>query len=198
MFVLIPLIFIFVSLAGVFYVVWKKMPYLKKLTIDGTNQEHDFWSEFFPGVSSWIKSIDLEAHKITWMKEFEKFVRRLHIISLRLDNFTNSLLHKIRTKNGEVKNGTNKVQFEKTEEPGKIKAIINLLEVLKKEEQRLIIEIAKDPKNPDLYRKLGDLYLELKNFKDAEESFSVALDLDPDDSESKNKLHKIKRSRLGV
>lgn len=198
MFVLIPLIFLFVSLVGIFYIVWKKMPYLKKLAIDGAGEGHDFWSGFFPGVSSWVKSIDLEVHKVTWMKEFEKFVRRLHIISLRLDNFTNLLLHKIRTKNGEVKNGAVKAQFEKTEENGKPKTVINPLEILKKEEQRLIIEIAKDPKNPDLYRKLGDLYLELKNLKDAEESFLVALDLDPDDLESKNKLHKIKRSRLGV
>ena len=115
MYLLVPTAFILTSLCGILYILWKKMPYLKNLSAGESQIGYSFWEELFPEIFNYLKKIDLSIHKQAWMKEFEKFVRRLHIISLKLDNFTNSLLYKIRTKNGELKNGTKNIEFEKTD-----------------------------------------------------------------------------------
>ena len=58
---------------------------------------------------------------------------------------------------------------------------------MKKEEQRLIIEIAKNPKSSSLYETLGDLYVKMNNFTDAKESYEAAIELDPSKEELKKK-----------
>lgn len=175
-------------------IVWKKAPYLKKLSVEGGENNYVFLENMFPGASAYIKRVDLSAHKRIWMQEFEKLVRRLHIVSLKLDNFTNSLLHKIRTKNGEFQDKTiKKVEFKDLAEGAGEQIRESSLDIWKKEEQRLIVEIAKDPKNAELYKKLGDIYVKMNNLKDAEESLRVALDLNPHDQEVRTKLERISR-----
>ena len=58
----------------------------------------------------------------------------------------------------------------------------------KKSEQRLIIEIAKNPKNPALYEELGDLYTTSRDYRDARESYEAAIELNSTDEELKKKL----------
>ena len=62
---------------------------------------------------------------------------------------------------------------------------------LKNEEERLIIEIAQNPKNAALYESLGDLYIEMSNFNDAKESFEAAIELNPQDESIKQKLSSV-------
>ncbi len=64
---------------------------------------------------------------------------------------------------------------------------------LKAEEQRLIIEIAKNPKDATLYRELGNIYMKTGEINDAWESFKKALELEPTDEESKGKLEKLSK-----
>ena len=59
----------------------------------------------------------------------------------------------------------------------------------------MILEIAKNPKDAELYKKLGQVYLRTGESGDAFESFKKALELNPDDAETKTKLEKIS-SRL--
>ena len=59
---------------------------------------------------------------------------------------------------------------------------------LKNEEQRLIMEIAKNPKDARLYEALGDLYMEMSGFIDAKESYEAAIELNPQDESLKQKL----------
>lgn len=204
MFLIIPIIFILVSVLGIFYIFWKKTPYLRRLSSDPSSDSlgySNFFESLFPGFFQFLGKIDLGEYKQLWMGEFEKFVRRLHIVSLRLDNFTNKLLHKIKTQNGsyQEKNGLGKIGRVINDESrdGIISVQENSLEVLKKEEQRLITEVAKDPKNFDFYKKLGELYIKMGSMKDAEESFEAALELNPQDLEIKTKLDKISK-RLGL
>jgi len=64
-------------------------------------------------------------------------------------------------------------------------------EQAKRDEQALIIAIAKEPKNPELYRQLGEVYLSLDEVADAIESFSTALKFDPENEAIKRKLAKL-------
>lgn len=49
-----------------------------------------------------------------------------------------------------------------------------------------VVEI--DPNNPELYRKLGEIYLNKKEFTTAIKQFKKALQLDPQDAETRYKL----------
>jgi len=58
-------------------------------------------------------------------------------------------------------------------------------------EKRYINKIVKNPKDITAYRKLGDLYMEVKNYKDAIESYKMVVKLKPDDIDTKSKLEDI-------
>ena len=66
-----------------------------------------------------------------------------------------------------------------------------ILEDMKKEEQRLIIEIAKNPKDFKLYEILGDVYLKTNNLSDAKESYEAAIELNPHNEELQKKLSQL-------
>ena len=191
MFFLAPLIIILFSLSGIFFIAWRKFPYLKKIStpVSATVENYgflEFVHDFFPEIFYQFRKIDLNSYKTSFLKEFEKFLRRMRVLSLKIDRLTNSLLAKIRVEN--LKNG-NAAQTEFKEEakaspvPQESKFV-----QLKKEEQLLIIEIAKNPKNPDLYKKLAEVYIALKNFSDARESLKAAEELNPNDEGTKDKL----------
>ena len=52
-------------------------------------------------------------------------------------------------------------------------------------------EIAKNPKDAELYKELGQIYLKTGEDSDAFESFKKALELNPGDAETKAKLNKV-------
>ncbi len=199
MYFIIPLIIAISSLFVAFCVVWRKFPYLKKLSEPATpslssNEDNFsvFLSEFFPEVIQYLKKIDLNSHKNNLLKEFEKFLRRLRVISLKIDRFTNNLLAKIKS---EVLKSEEQLTSE-FKEPVSVRESVkreNPAEKYKKEEQLLIIEIARNPKNPELYKKLAETYTALKNFSDARESLEAALELDPADEKTKEKLEATKK-----
>ncbi len=197
MYFIIPLTIAVSSLLVVFYVVWRKFPYLKKLSEPAVASPSSgeaglpvFLSEFFPEIIRYVEKIDFDFHKNNLLKEFEKFLRRLRVISLKLDSFTNSLLAKIKVE--VLKNEERPVgEFKELSVTKSIKRE-NPAEKYKKEEQLLIIEIARNPKNPELYKKLAEVYVALKNFSDARESLEAALELDPADEKTKEKLETVR------
>lgn len=196
MFFLVPLIIVLFSLSGIFFIAWRKFPYLKKIStpVSATVENYgflEFVHDFFPEIFYQFRKIDLNSYKTSFLKEFEKFLRRMRVLSLKIDRLTNSLLAKIRVEN--LKNGQS-VSGEFKEEPktSPISQESKFVQ-LKKEEQSLIIEIAKNPKNPDLYKKLAEVYIVLKNSSDARESLKAALELNPEDQQTKEKLEAVKK-----
>gem|GEM_PF-2446808 len=59
-------------------------------------------------------------------------------------------------------------------------------------EKKIILKIAKDPKNPENYRQLGEFYIKIKNYEDAVSSYQQILRMKPRDIDAKRKLEKIK------
>jgi len=196
MFFLVPLIVVLLSLLAIGLIAWRKLPYLRKLS-EPTDTPSEFYTlsgfvaDFFPEIFYRCRKIDFSAYKDSLLKEFEKLLRRLRVISLKIDQFTNNLLRKIKSEN--LKNGNvSTVEFKaEPRQPNATK--LRPAERLKREEQLLVMEIAKNPKNPELYKKLADIYIALKNFSDARESLEAALELDPEDEKTKEKLETIKK-----
>lgn len=183
-------------------IIGRKFPYLKKLPVDSsTAPGPGLWEGFFPEARHYWKKIDLGLYRDLFFKELEKFLRRLRLVSLKLDSFTHRLIAKVRT-NGAEKNSVEHLTSlstggseSKDQDENVLVSMIELSveEKQKKEEHALIIEVAKNPKNPELYKKLAHLYVLAENFSDAAEALETALKLDPEDKKSAAKLRAVKK-----
>lgn len=190
-FILIPLVLILLSLAGIFVIIWKKIPYLKKLSVADVQLGPSVWAEIFPELSGKINVAQLKNYHKVWLSELEKLLRRLRVLFLKIDRISESLIKRIRKlterKHHENIQATRQISSAEIEETNSIKiqeiTRRDIKKDAKKEEQRLIIEIAKDPKNSSLYEMLGDLYIKMGNFSDARESYKAAMELNPSKEE---------------
>ncbi len=196
MYIIVPLVIIVISAAIMAVIVGRKFPYLKKLPADAAVPESGIAEGFLPEVFLFFKKIDLSFYKDLFLKELEKFLRRLRVVSLKIDSFTKQLIDKIRT-NGQkdrIEHLTPKQEENHQEAEEIIIAKLSPEEKQKKEEHVLIIEIAKNPKNPELYKKLADLYILAENFLDAVEALETAVKLDPEDKKTAAKLRAVQKA----
>src|SRR3989344_777409 len=196
MYIIVPLIIIAISTVVMAVIVGRKFSYLKKLPIDSVSSpETGLWTGFFPEANHYLKKIDFHLYRDLFYKELEKFLRRLRVVSLKLDSFTHHLIDKIRASgNGAVEHLTPESESKETEAAVAVNPVLSREEKQKKEEHALIIEIAKNPKNPELYKKLADIYILTENFADAAEALETALKLDPEDKKTEVKLRAVRRA----
>ena len=198
MYIIIPLVIIAVSIIVAGLIVWRKFAYLKKLPADSASvPENGMLADFFPEALGYLKKINLNSYRDLFFKELEKFLRRLRVVSLKLDTFTHHLIDKIKT--NEFKKGTVEHLTPKSDQDGEeavpiLLRNLSLEEKQKKEEHDLIIEIAKNPKNAELYKKLADIYILAENFSDAAEALETALKLDPEDKKTQAKLRAVTKN----
>jgi len=200
MFILIPLILILGSVVGISIIIFRKMPYLNRLTPEihvstQTGVWSDILTDLFPEFSEGFKGLKFREYGNLWLVELEKFIRRLRVFSLKMDRISDSWIKRIRrSSNGFMKTVSDVV--ENVESSGVLVPMIQpvpaiILEDMKKEEQRLIIEIAKNPKDFKLYEILGDVYLKTNNLSDAKESYEAAIELNPHNEELQKKLSQL-------
>ena len=161
MYLLIPLALILASSAGVFVIVWRKRPYLEKLSAAETKPEAGIWSDLFPEFAEGFNGAKpkLKHYRGVWLLELEKFLRRLRVISMKMDRASDSWIKKIRKVTERKLPSSSNSLRPAASPPAVLEQTAPTIEGMKKEEQRMIIEIAKNPKNPVLYETLGDLYM---------------------------------------
>ena len=193
-FFLIPFGIFLISLALIAWLVARKFVYLKKLApgiIDNSDiAQESFWVEFFPELARHLKVVKLREYSAAILAEFEKFLRRLRLISLRIDTFMSHLIHRVRkTSVYQEEILSKEIRLEAGKETNQLVRTNGAKKKdFKEEEQRLIIEIAKNPKDAELYKKLGNIYMKTGEWHDAFESFKKASELDPEDASIKIKL----------
>lgn len=181
---------ILASVVGISIIIFRKMPYLNKLTPEA-HMGGNILDDLFPELSDVFENLKFKEYGNLWLIELEKFLRRLRVVSLKMDRISDSWIKKIRS--GNISRTTASIVTEKTGAVDvsipKIQSSLGVtIEDMKKEEQRLIIEIAKNPKDATLYEVLGDLYLKMNNPSDAKESFEAAIELNPNNEELKKKI----------
>jgi len=200
MYLLTPILLVFLSLCGILFIVWRKRLYIRKLVaVDVPNQNGStslsnkeflgrLSKEMFPEMMEQAGNIKFNEYKDAWLVEAEKFLRRLRLLSLRMDRLSATLIHKIRNvyDKPEVLVETKPTEQTIVAPPVRVEEKTNE-EIWKKEEQKLIIEIAKNPKDSKLYDLLGDLYIKMGDYTDAKESFEAAMELDANNEELKKK-----------
>ena len=186
-FILIPFVIILLSAAGIFAIIWRKLPYLRKLSVADVHSEPGILVDLFPEFTGHINSAWLKHYRAVWFIELEKFLRRLRVLSLKMDRTSTALIKKIRNVTAPTPKGVGVPTEASGKEKHEVKEQPATVDEMKKEEQRLIIEIAKNPKNSSLYEVLGDLYMKMSNFADAKESYEAAIELNPTKEELKKK-----------
>lgn len=197
MFFLIPFGIFLAAFAAIIWVIARKFVYLKKLapeTLEETMAtEKNFWAELYPEIAAYWKRVNLRAYGVNVLNEFEKFLRKMRLLSMRADDLTNRLIRQVRKssqKHGEIleKEAAAEEEKQAEEENLELEDLGNSQEELKQKEQLLIIEIAKHPKDAQLYKELGTVYMRLENWEDARQSFEKVIELDPADEAIKRKL----------
>ena len=212
MFILVPLLLILASAGGVIFIVWRKLPRLEELAeieSNATRTDTDLtprtvtdsfvqngWRHVFynlcPEIWNWAKGVKVKEYKEVWLVETEKLLRRLRLASLKMDRFSDSLIKKIRKRtNSNNGNGSTFSVTEVNNEKQVAEAKPDDKAEFRKNEQRLIIEIAKNPKNAVLYEELGDLYAKAGDHRDAKESYEAAIELNSNNEELNKKLSQV-------
>jgi hypothetical protein len=182
MFLLIPLLLIVISMVGVGVIVYRKLPYLRKLSPESHQVGAHLADDYFPELMTWMRTIPWHEYRKNILHELEKGVRRMRLVLLKIDHLSDRLIKKIRrshiTAHVEQLSQTSSIQ-----DPGLEvvpKSTEPTAEDLKAREQQLIIDISQDPKNPVLYETLGDLYVKMNSIEDAKEAYEAALGFSPD------------------
>lgn len=195
MYFFIPFGIFVVSILAIAWVVGHKFVYLKKLSPEvlesAMPEQESFWAEFFPGLAAYFNSTKIRQHRLNFLAEFEKLLRRLRLVSLRLDTATNKLIRQVRKSVVHHESVISSEVAAQVEQESKILDSANVNDTekdWKEDEHKLIIEIAKHPKDPDLYKQLGGIYMKMGEWHDAVESFQKAIELDPEDETVRNKL----------
>ena len=194
MFLLIPLGIFIVSTATIMYLVGRKFVYLKKLTPEAISDPPataaTFWSGFFPEIISLFQRINWREYRVRFMSESEKLLRRMRLTFLKIDTLTHRLIGMLlrSTKHHEALLVQEQAAKEQEEE-SVTTAEIDVPQLdPKEEEQHIIMEIGRNPKDAKLYRRLGDIYLQTHALEDARQSFEKVLELEPENEYATMKL----------
>lgn len=196
-FILIPLLLILASVGGVLFITLRKLPRLRELaeaeSPSGAYAESGwraFVYELCPEIWNWAKDIRIKEYKDMWLIEAEKLLRRLRLTSLKIDRFSGLLIKKIRNR-ASSENGSTFSATETKKDKEETEAKADDKTELKKNEQRLIMEIAKNPKNASLYEELGDLYDKMSDYLDSKESYEAGIELNSNNEKLKGKLSQV-------
>jgi len=195
MFITIPLILIAISLFAIAVIVYGKISYLRKLSPESHEVGGNIIHDFFPELIAWLEQIPWHKYRQMSLRELEKGLRWMRLTFSKIDHASARLIQKIRRTHIATELEHTALKPEIPTDvliPDNMEVVATPAEEdLKGQEQQLIIEIAQDPKNVELYEKLGDLYLKMDNAQDARESFEAGLGFDPDNKELARKYSEL-------
>ncbi len=200
MFLILPLAIAGVSLLIVSFIIIRKFAYLKRLAPDVLEtmllERNGFFQELIPDAYVWWRSVNKPTEiKLRVLARLERILHGFRTLATRIDIFTHKLIGHVRRSSKETEKVI--IQEERQERIEKAEALAaaetdDPRVKLKEEEQMLIIEIAKNPRDAELYKRLGDIYIRTEEFDDARQSYETALELDPNDASVQNKLARVR------
>ncbi len=218
MFFLIPFSLFLVASIAIFLIVSRKFVYLKRLSPnileDSSVVSGGFIQSFWGELLHWGSSFNFKEEGVKFLSESEKLLRKLRVVALRIDSFTHALIQRIRVTVQEHREKKAQERERAAVVPPIGQPVLDSAnepmvrviqddsiaigydlersrQYLREEEQRLIFAIAKNPRDPQLYKELGEIYIGTREYDDARQSFAMALELDPEDTIIKKKLNRV-------
>lgn len=196
MFFILPLSLALASLIGIIVVVYRKMPYLRKLSPEAHPAGQTVLHDYAPELIDWAASVPWRRFLHNMLVEFEKLLRKGRLLMSSLDRVSDRVIRKVRTVHQETAKQQEAIvaQREEAAQQAEESDEIDMddPEQLRQEEQRLIVAIAQNPKDSDQIIRLARVYMRLRAFGDAVEALEAALKFRPDDEILQKRL---KRAR---
>lgn len=196
MFIIVPLGLIGLSLVGLAFVIWRKWPFLKKLEPDAHQVGESFVHDLAPEAVERAKNVDWRSWWHQGMNGVEESLKAVRSAFTAIGQASERLRSSVQSVKESV---SEKIDLpERSSQPEKPIVTVpprddeaEQQRLLKTEEQKLILDIAQDPKNVNLYIALGRVYSKLNNIPDAIESYKTASKIDPDDTQVKERLERL-------
>lgn len=199
MYLLVPLSLALAAFIGIVIIVWRKMPYLRKLTPESHEVGDTILHDFAPEAIDWFRSVPWRQYLQNILGELEKLLRRIRLMMSTIDRASDTVLRTVRRAHQESarrqEQATAEHEAAKQEQAAEDDEEINLNdpEQLKQEEQRLIVAIAQNPKEVGLYSDLARVYMKMRNFADAVEALEAAAKLEPENENFQRRLESARR-----
>lgn len=200
---LIPLSIIVLSIAGLSYILIRKIKtlahagisYPSKNIIKEISSEEDVRG--YDIISKIFASIGEGDTVFVFM---EKFFRKMRVRLMKVENFLTNLADSLHKKNIERKLGHDKnaLDANKAKESSTKKVSISRMGMGNDssfDEQYWLGVLKHDPESAYPYRRLGEIYLAREDFSNARFMMQHALRLEPDDSELKQKIEELRGKR---
>lgn len=207
MFELLPQIIIIVSIAGIIFIVARKIPSLSKIPEDiKVSDVSDSFKKKFKAPSFinklWfkIKSFRYSEYSHKFLDFSEKVLRKLKFVFLKLENKLTDWAELLKEYSQKVKIRRQGIgvrinsDSEKNVESKIFHSsdVTSSIEDLDKLEEKCIAAIAKNPRDIKAYKELGSLYIKKNNVPDAREAFQQVLRLDHFDKDAEEQLRKLR------
>jgi tetratricopeptide (TPR) repeat protein len=197
----IPLAIALLGVTGIAVMVWRKMPYLRKLTPEAHELGDTLAHDYVPEVLDWWVSIPWRQYVQTVLVELEKILRQVRLFMQTLDRLWDRMIRKVRRTHQEAGKQHEEIvaqqevaRQEKEEEDEDDKTFdINDPEQLKQEEQNLIVAIAQNPKDVASYQRIAQVYVRMDQVGDAIEALEAALKLDPENVRMTKRVEALKQ-----
>lgn len=184
--------------------VWRKMPYLRKLTPESHEVGDTVVHDLAPEAVDWLRGIPWRQYLHRTLAELEGWLTRLRTAMFALGKVSDTALKSVRragqqaAKSHEV--AVTKLEEEKKEREQVVERDLDEVDMddpeeLKAEEQRLIVAIAQNPKDHALYSDMARVSLRLHSYQDAVEALEQAVRLEPGNEQYLKRLERAKRKR---
>lgn len=211
MFELLPQILIIVSIAGIIFVVARKIPSLSQIPEDikisdvsGARKKKIKTPNFINKLWLKTKSFRYSEYFHKTLELSEKILRKLKVVFLKLENRAADWAELLKAQSQKVRIRREGIGIQINPEPEKdieskivhSSSIADSAEELNKLEEKFIAAIAKNPRDIKAYKELGGLYIKKNNISDAREAFQQVLRLDRFDKDVEKQLRKLRIRKI--
>lgn len=189
---LIPYLLIIFSLAGIGFIVFKKIPLLVKLPAEpeAVLPRQSLKEKLF----NQLKEVSRLNYWLIFLNWLEKTLKKIRILFLKLDNLVILLIAKLReiSHNFTIKSKAwmSEKRMRRIE---KLRLLADLKRTKEEKEEIFLRIIRQNPKDIKAYKELGNLYLEDKNYQDAKSAFEEVLKINPEEEIAKEKLEELNK-----
>ncbi len=197
----IPLGIALAAALAVVVIVWRKMPYLRKLTPESHEVGQTMLHDMAPELVDWWRGIPWQQYEHTVLMEAEQVLHWMRTLVGSVDRASERLAKGVR-RAGQEAAKSHEVAVAQREEEKRERELeqeppdeVDLTdpEQLKAEEQRLIVAIAQDPKDAALYSDIARVYMRSHAYGDAVEALEQAHKLVPENESYLKRLGRAKQ-----
>lgn len=196
MFITVPLTVALGSCVALAVLVWRKWPFLKKLEPDAHPVGRTFLHDLAPEAAERLGFVQWQSLWRHALAGAEGSLGVLRSALTAIGQASERMMSSVKTVRENVRQRqeqTAEPMLPAAPQPARLERndTAERERLLKAEEQRLIVDIAQDPKNADLYQSLARVYTKLGNLADAAESLKAATKLAPEDAELAERLARL-------